>query len=86
MFVLRTNKFFLEGDICMLPKYDLYLDKETRQMEIHEEECKQKNKKVKEGKILLRNHLGMASNKQEVYNKYKNSFPLQIINLPECCE
>ena len=70
----------------MLPKYNLYLDKETKQMEIHEVSCLEKDKRVKEGKIILRNRLGAACSKEDVYKKYKNVFPLQVINLPACCK
>lgn len=70
----------------MLPIYHLYLNKETKEMEIHEENCKVKDQRVKEGKIIHRNHLGPANSIEEVYNKYKHVFPMKIINLPDCCD
>ncbi|MBI9008537.1 MAG: hypothetical protein JEZ05_00775 [Tenericutes bacterium] len=60
----------------MLRKYHLYLDKETKQMEIHEDKCKEKDKRLLDGKIVLKNDLGSASNKQEVYKKFRNVFLL----------
>lgn len=70
----------------MLPKYGLYINVETQEMEIHERSCLQKDKLLEKGKIIKRNSLGIGSNKQEVYKKYKNAFPIQVINLPDCCK
>ena len=69
-----------------MPIYELYFNKETEDLEIHEENCKEKKELLDKGRLKHEGVLGEADSKTSIYKKYNNAYPLKTIDLPDCCK
>ena len=69
-----------------MPIYELYFNKETEDLEIHEENCETKNELIEKGRLKHEGVLGTGDTKTQVYKKYKNAYPCKTIHLPDCCK
>ena len=66
--------------------YELYLNKDTKIFELHDEHCKRTQKPEKKPNLVLFDTIESNDNIHQVLKRYLMAYPQRHIVLADCCK